>query len=44
LPNTVLTPHIGYVTDGLYQQFYVEIVEDIAAWVRGEKLRNVSSA
>jgi phosphoglycerate dehydrogenase-like enzyme len=30
-PRTVLTPHIGYVTDGTYQLFYREIVEDIAA-------------
>ncbi len=37
--NTVLTPHIGYVTDGLYELFYTEIVESIAAWCRGEPLR-----
>jgi phosphoglycerate dehydrogenase-like enzyme len=39
LPNTVLTPHIGYVTDGLYQQFYREIVEDVGAWLSGTPIR-----
>lgn len=42
LDNTVLTPHVGYVTDGLYRQFYDEIVDDIAAWCRREPLRVVS--
>ena len=41
LPNTVLTPHIGYVTDRLYARFYREIVEDIAAWLAGEPIRVV---
>ncbi|MEZ5246006.1 MAG: D-2-hydroxyacid dehydrogenase family protein [Acidimicrobiales bacterium] len=41
LDNTVLTPHTGYVSDGLYRLFYDEIVEDIAAWCRGEPLRVV---
>jgi phosphoglycerate dehydrogenase-like enzyme len=31
-PNTVLTPHIGYVTDGTYRVFFTEAVADIAAW------------
>ena len=35
LPNTVLTPHTGYVTRGCYEIFYREIVEDIAAWRAG---------
>jgi phosphoglycerate dehydrogenase-like enzyme len=38
-PNTVLTPHIGYVTDASYTAFYREAVEDIAAWLRGEPIR-----
>ena len=44
LPNTVLTPHIGYVTDGLYELFYREIVEDIGAWLAGEPIRVVEAA
>ncbi len=38
-PRVVLTPHIGYVTDGLYRQFYEEIVEDIEAWLDDRVLR-----
>jgi phosphoglycerate dehydrogenase-like enzyme len=39
LPNTVLTPHLGYVTDETYQVFYNEAVEDIAAFVNGSPVR-----
>jgi phosphoglycerate dehydrogenase-like enzyme len=38
-PRTLLTPHIGYVTDGSYQVFYREIVEDIAAFLAGHPVR-----
>jgi phosphoglycerate dehydrogenase-like enzyme len=38
-PRTLLTPHIGYVTDGTYQLFYREIVEDIAAFLAGHPVR-----
>lgn len=41
LDNTVLTPHTGYVTDGLYALFYREIAEDIAAYVSGAPIRLV---
>ena len=40
-PNTVLTPHIGYVTTGTYEIFYGDAVEDVAAWLRGEPVRVV---
>ena len=39
LPNTVLTPHLGYVTDEIYQVFYRDAVEDIAAFVNGSPVR-----
>ena len=39
LPNTVLTPHLGYVTDETYQVFYREAAEDIAAFVNGSPVR-----
>lgn len=39
LDNTVLSPHVGYVSDGLYELFYRHIVQDVAAWRRGEALR-----
>ena len=38
-PRTLLTPHIGYVTDGTYRVFYREIVEDIAAFLAGQPVR-----
>ena len=38
-PRTLLTPHIGYVTDGTYRVFYREAVEDIAAFLAGHPVR-----
>ncbi len=39
LPNVLLTPHIGYVTEESYRTFYGGIVEDIEAWLDGEPIR-----
>ena len=41
LDNVVVTPHIGYVSDGNYRVFYQEAVEDIAAFVAGNPIRIV---
>jgi phosphoglycerate dehydrogenase-like enzyme len=41
-PNTVLTPHIGYVTDASYTRFYEDAVEDIAAFLSGEPVRVIN--
>ena len=38
-PRTVLTPHLGYVTEDTYRIFFTQAVEDIAAWVTGEPIR-----
>jgi phosphoglycerate dehydrogenase-like enzyme len=38
-PNTVLTPHLGYVTRESYRQYFAGAVEDIAAWRRGAPVR-----
>jgi phosphoglycerate dehydrogenase-like enzyme len=38
-PNTVLTPHLGYVTDDTYRVFFGEAVEDIAAFAKGDPVR-----
>ena len=38
-PNTVLLPHLGYVTEGAYGAMYQQIVEDIAAWQAGAPVR-----
>jgi phosphoglycerate dehydrogenase-like enzyme len=39
LGNTLLVPHIGYVTREQYQVRYRDTVEDVAAYLRGEPLR-----
>ena len=39
LPNTVLTPHLGYVTAETYEMFYGDTVECVAAWLKGEPVR-----
>ncbi len=38
-PNTVLTPHLGYVTEGAYAAFYRDTVENIKAWREGKPIR-----
>ena len=41
-PRTLLTPHLGYVTEGTYDVFYREAAEDIEAWLRGEPVRVIN--
>jgi phosphoglycerate dehydrogenase-like enzyme len=41
--RTLLTPHLGYVTDGCYRNFYEQIVEDIEAWLAGSPIRVLSA-
>jgi phosphoglycerate dehydrogenase-like enzyme len=41
-PNTVLTPHTGYVVTQCYEIFYRHIVEDIAAWRAGAPVRLIT--
>jgi phosphoglycerate dehydrogenase-like enzyme len=36
LPNVLATPHIGYVSRGLYQRFYQDTVENIGKWLDAE--------
>ncbi|MEM9359316.1 MAG: D-2-hydroxyacid dehydrogenase family protein [Pseudomonadota bacterium] len=40
-PRTVLTPHLGYVSEATYRQFYGETVEDLAAWFAGSPIRQL---
>ncbi len=42
VPNTVLTPHMGYVTAETYRIFYGDAVEDIAAFLSGSPVRVIS--
>jgi phosphoglycerate dehydrogenase-like enzyme len=39
MPRTVLTPHIGYVTDETYRVFYADAVEAVAAFRAGDPIR-----
>jgi len=41
-PNTVLTPHLGYVTEENYRVFYAETVEAIAAFLAGGPVRVIA--
>jgi phosphoglycerate dehydrogenase-like enzyme len=36
LPNVLATPHIGYVSQGLYRRFYQDTVENICRWLDGQ--------
>lgn len=41
LDNTVLTPHLGYVTRDVYEVFFRDAVEDIAAYQAGRPVREM---
>ena len=43
LPNTVLTPHIGYISKASYTIFYGQMLEDIEAWLDGAPMRRILS-
>ena len=38
-PNTLLLPHIGYVTTDGYRTWFAQVVEDILAWSDGRPVR-----
>lgn len=42
VPNTVLAPHLGYVTRDNMTAFYVQTAENIAAWQAGSPIRVVN--
>jgi phosphoglycerate dehydrogenase-like enzyme len=39
LPNTVLTPHLGYCTREVYSQFYGDSIENVLAFLDGKPMR-----
>ena len=41
-PNTLLSPHLGYVTRESYRQFYGGAFEDVTAWLAGEPVRKIT--
>jgi phosphoglycerate dehydrogenase-like enzyme len=40
-PNTVLTPHIGFVSQQSYRKIYGDAVEDVTAWLDGTPIREL---
>jgi phosphoglycerate dehydrogenase-like enzyme len=42
-PRTLLTPHMGYVTENSYRIFYGDAVEDIAAFLDGSPIRTLEA-
>jgi len=43
LPNTVLTPHVGYMSRESYAVFYPQMLEDVEAWLDGAPIRRILS-
>jgi phosphoglycerate dehydrogenase-like enzyme len=41
-PNTVLTPHLGYVTRETYEIYFPQALEDIEAWIKGAPIRIIT--
>lgn len=41
-PQTVLTPHLGYVVDDNYATYYADAAEDVRAFVAGEPVRVIA--
>jgi phosphoglycerate dehydrogenase-like enzyme len=41
-PNTVLTPHLGYVTEDNYRTYYRSAVENILAYLEGKPIRVIA--
>src|SRR5437016_960946 len=39
VPNVILTPHIGYVTDENYRRSYPQIVENVVGFLDGKPVR-----
>ncbi len=42
VPNTVLAPHMGYVTRDNMNAFYVQSVENILGWMDGKPIRVIN--
>ena len=44
LDNTIISPHMAYVTGETLRQFHAETVEDIAAWLNGQPIRELDAS
>ena len=38
LPNALLSPHLGFVSQPVFEQFYADMAEGVLAWLRGEAI------
>jgi D-3-phosphoglycerate dehydrogenase len=38
-PNLVMTPHLGFVTEGAYREWYPDLIAGIRAWRDGKPVR-----
>jgi len=43
-PNTLICPHLGYVTEEGYQAFYAGVIENVRAFLSGEPIRVINEA
>ncbi|RZF23699.1 D-2-hydroxyacid dehydrogenase family protein [Paraburkholderia sp. UYCP14C] len=43
MDNVIATSHIGYVTEGSYEFYYGESVENIQAWIKGKPIRTLTA-
>lgn len=41
LPNVLLTPHLGFVTEPVYRRFAAGVIESLSAWLTGQALVRV---
>ena len=41
-PNTLICPHLGYVTEDSYRGFYAGVIENIRAFASGEPVRMIN--
>ena len=41
LPNVLLTPHLGFVTEPVFQRFATGVTECLQAWLAGQPLVRV---
>ena len=41
-PNTLLTPHLGYVVDDNYAEYFEDAAEDVRAFLAGEPVRVIA--
>ena len=42
LDNTIIAPHLGYVTEEGYRAFYAGAIEDVRAYAAGEPVRVIN--